>query len=210
MLRIFPILQRVHQCLKVSHDNVIIMLLFFFLSFKYRYPKNPNSFSHLLLKEWCDRCLDEFFAQGDAEKKLNLPVSPMCDRDLTVKTDSQIGFIKFIVRPCFVLLSDFIPNVAKDILPGLESNLNFWEKQKNKEEDEKKQAQKKGEEEATTQIKKNNGEEAKEPVAEEEESKLNGQKETDGDDSSIHSDLAEEENPKLDDHDDSSINSDLD
>lgn len=83
-----------------------------------------------IFKEWCDRCLDEFFAQGDAEKKALMPVSPMCDRELTVKSDSQMGFIKFIVRPSFVLLSDLIPRVVDEILPVLEENLNYWEDQK--------------------------------------------------------------------------------
>jgi len=87
--------------------------------------------------EWCDRCLNEFFAQGDAEKKAFLPVSPMCDRDVTVKSDSQLGFIKFIVRPSFVLLSDLMPRVVDEILPVLESNLKYWEDQKIKGEEER-------------------------------------------------------------------------
>merc|ERR1719223_680535 len=70
--------------------------------------------------EWCDRCLNEFFAQGDAEKKAGMPVSPMCDRKETVKSDSQLGFIKFIVRPSFVLMSDLMPRVVDEILPVLE------------------------------------------------------------------------------------------
>lgn len=80
--------------------------------------------------EWCDRCLNEFFAQGDAEKKAFMPVSPMCDRELTVKSDSQLGFIKFIVRPSFVLMSDLMPRVVDEILPVLEQNLKYWEDQK--------------------------------------------------------------------------------
>lgn len=80
--------------------------------------------------EWCDRCLNEFFAQGDAEKKAGMPVSPMCDRELTVKSDSQLGFIKFIVRPSLVLMSDLMPRVVDEILPILEENLRYWEDQK--------------------------------------------------------------------------------
>eukprot|EP01082_Thalassiosira_pseudonana_P003378 g3565.t1 g3565 contig12:2331160-2332713(-) len=77
--------------------------------------------------EWCERSLNEFYEQGDAEKKAGLPVSPMCDRELTVKSDSQIGFIKYVVRPSFVTLSDLVPNVVDVILPLLESNLQYWE-----------------------------------------------------------------------------------
>lgn len=84
--------------------------------------------------EWCDRCLNEFFAQGDAEKKAFMPVSPMCDRELTVKSDSQMGFLKFIVRPSFVLLSDLLPRVVDEILPIMEDNLRYWEEHKLNEE----------------------------------------------------------------------------
>jgi hypothetical protein len=87
--------------------------------------------------EWCDRCLNEFFALGDAENKALMPVSPMCDRDLTVKSDSQMGFIKFIVRPSFVLLSDLMPRVVDEILPVLEENLKYWEDQKAQDEEKK-------------------------------------------------------------------------
>lgn len=66
-----------------------------------------------------DRCLEEFFLQGDAEKKAGMPVSPMCDRKLTVKSESQLGFIRFIVRPSFVLLSDLMPRVVDEVLPCL-------------------------------------------------------------------------------------------
>mmetsp|Transcript_5759 Transcript_5759/g.13116 ORF Transcript_5759/g.13116 Transcript_5759/m.13116 type:complete len:507 (-) Transcript_5759:1537-3057(-) len=84
--------------------------------------------------EWCDRCLDELFAQGDAEKEKSMPVSPMCDRKLTVKSDSQLGFIKFIVRPAFVLMSDLMPRVVDEILPVLEENLRYWEETKLKDD----------------------------------------------------------------------------
>lgn len=86
--------------------------------------------------EWCDRCLDEFFVQGDAEKKAFMPVSPMCDREKTVKSDSQLGFIKFIVRPSFVTMSDLMPRVIDEVLPVLEDNLRYWEDKKLKDDEE--------------------------------------------------------------------------
>ncbi len=87
-----------------------------------------------LFVEWCDRSLQELFQQGDEERRRYLlPLSPMCDRDNTNKNDSQIGYIKFIVRPTFVLLSDMIPDVVTEILPILEKNLRYWEKRKREE-----------------------------------------------------------------------------
>ena len=94
---------------------------------------NPAKPAPIFL-DWCDRCLEEFFLQGDAEKKAGMPVSPMCDRKLTVKSESQLGFIRFIVRPSFVLLSDLMPRVVDEVLPCLEDNLRYWDEQKLKEE----------------------------------------------------------------------------
>eukprot|EP00493_Phyllostaurus_siculus_P003374 UN03389 len=45
--------------------------------------------------------MDEFFKQGDKEKDLNLPVSPLCDRAKTDIDASEVGFIKFVVKPWF-------------------------------------------------------------------------------------------------------------
>merc|ERR1712232_1354135 len=37
-------------------------------------PAKPDN----LFVQWADRCLDEFFLQGDKEKEMNLPVTPLC------------------------------------------------------------------------------------------------------------------------------------
>jgi len=87
-----------------------------------------------VFKLWTTRCLEEFFAQGDKEREMGLPISPNCDRNKTKEADSQIGFINFVVKPAFVLLADIIPGVGRNILPGIESNLAYWEDQKTKRE----------------------------------------------------------------------------
>lgn len=75
---------------------------------------------------WTDRCLDEFFKQGDEEKKLGLPISPLCDRESTERAESQIGFIQYVVMPAFKVMSKCIPKVEEVILPIIEDNLDFW------------------------------------------------------------------------------------
>mmetsp|Transcript_2323 Transcript_2323/g.4941 ORF Transcript_2323/g.4941 Transcript_2323/m.4941 type:complete len:1585 (+) Transcript_2323:305-5059(+) len=89
-----------------------------------------------MFKLWTDRCLQEFFAQGDMERELGLPISPNCDRNKTEKPDSQIGFINFVVKPAYEVLADIIPAVGENILPVIESNLMYWEDQKGREETE--------------------------------------------------------------------------
>lgn len=50
---------------------------------------------------WADRVLAEFFAQGDAEARRGLPVSPLCDRHTTSRPGSQANFIEFVVAPLY-------------------------------------------------------------------------------------------------------------
>ena len=83
-----------------------------------------------MFKLWTDRCLDEFFAQGDKEREMGLAISPNCDRNTTKRPDSQIGFINFVVKPAYEVLADVIPNVRETILPVIESNLSYWNEQK--------------------------------------------------------------------------------
>eukprot|EP00934_Nitzschia_sp_Nitz4_P007846 Nitzschia sp. Nitz4//scaffold28_size193895//34984//36783//NITZ4_001632-RA/size193895-processed-gene-0.215-mRNA-1//1//CDS//3329545883//7836//frame0 len=84
-------------------------------------------------KMWTDRCLDEFFEQGDEEKRLGLPVSPLCDRDTTQRADSQVGFIEYVVSPAFQVLASFLPEVETTVLPILEANLAYWKGEQDRE-----------------------------------------------------------------------------
>ncbi|KAL3938873.1 MAG: hypothetical protein SGBAC_006296 [Bacillariaceae sp.] len=79
-----------------------------------------------MFEAWTDRCLEEFFTQGDEEKKMGLPVSPLCDRESTDRAESQIGFIQYVVMPAFKVMSKCIPKVEEVILPIIEDNLDFW------------------------------------------------------------------------------------
>lgn len=55
--------------------------------------------------------LEEFFRQGDKERDLGLPFSPLCDRNNTLVAESQIGFIEFIVEPSMQVCSDMLETV---------------------------------------------------------------------------------------------------
>merc|ERR1712071_95962 len=82
-----------------------------------------------MFKLWTDRCLEEFFAQGDLERERGMPVSPNCDRDTTQRPDSQIGFIQYVVKPAYTVLAKVIPKTGETVLPVIESNLNYWKKE---------------------------------------------------------------------------------
>ncbi|XP_043493240.1 calcium/calmodulin-dependent 3',5'-cyclic nucleotide phosphodiesterase 1-like isoform X6 [Polistes fuscatus] len=60
---------------------------------------------------WTTQLLEEFFRQGDKERALGLPFSPLCDRNNTLVAESQIGFIEFIVEPSMQVCSDMLETV---------------------------------------------------------------------------------------------------
>jgi len=59
-----------------------------------------------LHEPWVLRLLTEFYEQGDDERKLGVPVSPMCSRsnDIAEFKKSQKGFLQFLVTPLYVEL----------------------------------------------------------------------------------------------------------
>lgn len=71
---------------------------------------------------WVQLVMSEFFKQGDKEKDLNLPVSPLCDRQKTDVDASEVGFIKFVVKPWFESFKMVIPDRCADTLKYLNMN----------------------------------------------------------------------------------------
>ena len=57
--------------------------------------------------QWTSRCMEEFFKQGDIEKKRGLEFSPLCDRHNTMVPQSQIGKTEGSSRTCFTHYSKF-------------------------------------------------------------------------------------------------------
>jgi 3',5'-cyclic-nucleotide phosphodiesterase len=56
-------------------------------------------------RAWGERVMDEFWAQGEMEKKLKLPVGPLNDPENTEFNSTQAGFIKFAALDLFELLA---------------------------------------------------------------------------------------------------------
>ncbi|KAM5314877.1 high affinity 3',5'-cyclic-AMP phosphodiesterase 7A isoform 3-T5 [Glossophaga mutica] len=54
-----------------------------------------------LSKQWSEKVTEEFFHQGDVEKKYQLGVSPFCDRQTESVANIQIGFMTYLVEPLF-------------------------------------------------------------------------------------------------------------
>ncbi|PWA27606.1 hypothetical protein CCH79_00000047 [Gambusia affinis] len=54
-----------------------------------------------LSRQWSERVCEEFYRQGDLERKFDLEISPLCDQQTDSVPAIQIGFISYIVEPLF-------------------------------------------------------------------------------------------------------------
>jgi hypothetical protein len=79
-----------------------------------------------ICESWAYHVLDEFFAQGDQEKMLGLPVQMLNDRDKVNKPNSQIGFIEFVVAPLIAAQVRLFPNLF-ELGENIGHNLEQWE-----------------------------------------------------------------------------------
>ena len=79
-------------------------------------------------ERWAGLVMNEFFSQGDLEKKLKLPVSMLCDRDKVKVPFAQIGFGKFVIRDLYELLKQISPTAGSYLLNNFEENQKKWQK----------------------------------------------------------------------------------
>ena len=77
--------------------------------------------------EWAQRCVDEFFKQGDLEKKMGIPISFNCDRNTVSLPQSQLGFMDVIVSPLFKVLNEYFPQLSFT-LDNLKTNYDYYKK----------------------------------------------------------------------------------
>lgn len=88
---------------------------------------NPAKPLNLCLK-WTELVMEEFFRQGDLERKLGMPISPFYDREKTSVAQCQMGFINVLVKPLYVELCGLLGEQAThDCIGALEENLKGWE-----------------------------------------------------------------------------------
>uniref|UniRef100_A0A3Q2P4Z4 Phosphodiesterase n=1 Tax=Fundulus heteroclitus TaxID=8078 RepID=A0A3Q2P4Z4_FUNHE len=81
-----------------------------------------------LSKQWSERVCEEFYRQGDLERKFNLEISPLCDQQMDSVPSIQIGFISYIVEPLFEEWQRFTePSMLSRIMMGhLHKNKARW------------------------------------------------------------------------------------
>jgi len=80
-------------------------------------------------KAWAYRVQDEFFSQGDEEKRLGIPVGMLNDRDKVNRQGAEHGFIVFLVSPLVTSAVGVFPamqQLAEQMASNLESWRNLW------------------------------------------------------------------------------------
>lgn len=80
-------------------------------------------------KAFATRVQDEFFLQGDEEKRLGIPVGMLNDREKVSRSGTEHGFINFLVAPLtFATVSNFPPllHMAVQMATNLEEWRNVW------------------------------------------------------------------------------------
>lgn len=75
---------------------------------------------------WAHLVLEEFFAQGDQEKMLGVPVQFLNDRDKLNRPNSQIGFLEFMIAPFFAAQIRLMHGMH-EYGDNLQINISNWE-----------------------------------------------------------------------------------
>lgn len=88
-----------------NQDDRVFMMNLLLHSADISNPAKPFG----IYDKWTTSVLEEFFAQGDLEKEMGLPVSPGFDRVTTSRAGSQINFIEFVLTPMFATVIRIFP-----------------------------------------------------------------------------------------------------
>ena len=77
--------------------------------------------------QWVEVLCEEFWRQGDMEKKKGIPVSFLCDRDKIDVPSSQVGFLKGFVVTTFDCLIKMFPSLIYT-MDNAKNNIKEWKK----------------------------------------------------------------------------------
>uniref|UniRef100_H3AM96 Phosphodiesterase n=1 Tax=Latimeria chalumnae TaxID=7897 RepID=H3AM96_LATCH len=79
-------------------------------------------------KQWSERVCEEFYRQGDLERKFELEISPLCNQQKDSVPSIQIGFMTYIVEPLFEEWARFTEDtpLTETMLSHLSANKAKW------------------------------------------------------------------------------------
>ncbi|GIL58439.1 hypothetical protein Vafri_13575 [Volvox africanus] len=76
-------------------------------------------------KRWLSSLEEEFFRQGDKERQLGIPISPLFDRSKQGVSKSQVGFYEFVALPMVHALCSAFPG-TQPLMNCFLDNYNFY------------------------------------------------------------------------------------
>ncbi|KAK9850625.1 hypothetical protein WJX84_003967 [Apatococcus fuscideae] len=81
---------------------------------------------HEVHRRWVDALTEEFFRQGDQERKKGMKISPLMDRNETAgMIKSQVGFLEIVALPLFKSFVEQMP-AAQPMLDAVKANYKYW------------------------------------------------------------------------------------
>mmetsp|Transcript_10762 Transcript_10762/g.33025 ORF Transcript_10762/g.33025 Transcript_10762/m.33025 type:complete len:972 (-) Transcript_10762:1208-4123(-) len=105
-----------------NEDDLLLLLRMVLHSADIANPTKPWESAFL----WASLLLDEFFKQGDEEQRLNLPVSPLMDREKIKLSRMSANFIDFVVDPLFESLLVIFPELRHTAYSNMKANRKRW------------------------------------------------------------------------------------
>ena len=82
----------------------------------------------LLYFKWMAAEMEEYYQQGDLERKLDYTASPFFDRTLSNPFKFQLGYLDVVVMPLFQIFTEFKDVFREEcVVKGLEENRKMLE-----------------------------------------------------------------------------------
>ncbi|KAI9184206.1 3',5'-cyclic-nucleotide phosphodiesterase [Blastocladiella emersonii ATCC 22665] len=76
--------------------------------------------------QWTAFIMEEFFRQGDEERRRGMDISTLMDRYNTDIPKCQVGFIDFVVAPLFDVWGRFMKDDIKPLVTNIANNKVYW------------------------------------------------------------------------------------
>lgn len=83
----------------------------------------------LISRVWSNLICDEFYKMGRIERRLGIPLTPICQREKTSIAGIQTDFFRFIVMPLLELWHKFLKSPLSDLLmSNFDHNYQRWQR----------------------------------------------------------------------------------
>jgi len=83
---------------------------------------------HEMTMKTTDLLMEEFWAQGDEESSMGLPISPFMNRGKANLPKEQAGFYQFMIMPLISVWAEILPSEASVALDYSKRNWEAWQK----------------------------------------------------------------------------------